>query len=77
MSEEQRCKTCAHWGGGHRYSSRWPDKNDPDFRDDWGDCRLVNDAEHDPKAGIVAYYCDSAYFTTAPDFGCVQWEAKP
>lgn len=76
MSDEQRCRTCRHWGGGQPWSSRWLDEKSPGFRADWGDCRLVNGTEGDPRAGIVAYYCDSAYLTTAPDFGCVQWEAK-
>jgi hypothetical protein len=73
MNNEQRCATCRYWDPSRdRHDSR-----DSAFKPDWGDCDLVNGTDGDPLATIMAYYCDSAYFTTAPDFGCIQWEAKP
>lgn len=73
MSDVKRCATCKWWAP----CRRWETERDPAFRTDWGDCELVNGFEGEPKAGIAAYYCDSAKLSTAPDFGCVQWEAKP
>lgn len=66
-----RCETCKHWEG-------------PDVRTGWGECALTWSSPRNIHAGPpgtkataepMESGCD-AVLVTAPDFGCVQWEAE-
>ncbi len=64
---EKRCKTCQWWEAGRDY----PQKG-------WGGCRLSEtESGASRQEGMHVSTADGYYgiLLTAPDFGCVQWEA--
>jgi len=72
-----RCKNCKHWGESERAQyriCRIACSRDGDPMRDVGD-----DYDLLPNDGALAFALDgseySARLITAPDFGCVQWEA--
>ncbi len=78
---EERCATCRHWHHDKwtlRLATNW-------FPDDgmrfsgWGECQLARPHEPHPTTKAIAFDHEryEANLLTAPDFGCVQWEATP
>lgn len=61
------CETCKHWQSRIVY-------------DGYGTCSIA-DSDEGPDESNLAYAkdaeCYSACLYTKPNFGCVQWEAKP
>lgn len=71
-----RCKTCKWWDDSRNteYDSNVRDQ-DPDGYEAWGECRLMSG--YHKHARVVSFaWGDAPTVVTAPDFGCVQWEAK-
>ncbi len=72
MAECGHCKDCKWWDR----ENGWPTRR-------WeGECQLAATESDNPLHGealAVALDGESyiAKLQTAPDFGCVQWEAKP
>lgn len=68
MTDEQRCATC-----------RWWEKQEDDLPGPIGNCLLLSNGRGGLSLGRLAYVgCEGdGAFRTFPDFGCVQWEAKP
>jgi hypothetical protein len=77
MVMDGRCETCTWWGKLPGYDENFPWEHAPSnwraclrlHRDHW-----IDDPIPDSKAIIEGYEWYGV--ATAPDFGCVQWEAK-
>lgn len=72
---DHRCRTCKHW------DTRQPE-------DGWGYCEraeMSSDVRDNKRRAVdhtsLAVAQDASNYhaalVTSPDFGCVQWEAKP
>lgn len=70
-----RCETCRWWVMWS--NAAW---SPPEHRKDWRVCELMSPAGYseEPKYPQSKAFVDDdhAGVYTAPDFGCVQWEAK-
>jgi hypothetical protein len=68
VNEIGRCRDCKWWGS--------------ERRSDWGQCSAAamdgGKPAHHPETRMLAQdaYDYEAWLVTAPDFGCVQFEAK-
>jgi hypothetical protein len=60
------CKTCRHWLPGPQNDGSIPDWCPPEY----GEC-------HSPKVGALHSMASYEPIGTGPEFGCVEWEAKP
>lgn len=75
----ERCETCRHWDR-KRFAHYEPyDKDEPDAG--WGSCILADSTNSDPEhPSTLALALDLescvVQLRTAPNFGCVQWQAK-
>jgi hypothetical protein len=67
VNNDQRCKSCKHWGGSDRGGMAVCD-------------RITYQGDRNPD-GVTPRAYDSewlnAEFHTPPGFGCVLWEANP
>lgn len=70
-----RCSTCRWW------QTSGDDRNWLPRSDGRGHCMIADGMQGRPvESSSLAYADDGDYFAvlvTAPDFGCVQWKAKP
>lgn len=74
MTDGQRCRTCRWW-------APEGDAHEPNLTaKGWRPCLLLSGDTSDGVPMAIAASEDEyeeARLWTAPDFGCVQWEAKP
>jgi hypothetical protein len=69
------CETCKHWeNSGLRVNQGYPYPG-------YGVCKRATGHSGPDEKDALAYADDAedyeAYLRTKPNFGCVQWEAKP
>lgn len=66
------CKDCEHW---QPLNPEEESTERRDFGESWGRCKLTGRYDYRP-GDTLALSSDYGTLVTAPDFGCVQFEAK-